>query len=290
MQLLPSYQACCPILTKSSTTIYGLLVQSLGFALVGPLYLTIYLFTSPLITSNTALTPSALSIPEGFLSGHPFGTVIGFILPTVLMALPQPDILTLSSKITAILIWQFFPLWTTIYTLLWSAGLWPKIEYASESDALANQFSLLRNVYKFALVISVPAHIATWTLTLSTVLFPGLFTPQALEALHPMHVFVPPNPFDDVKAASLAQGAHWFIQYDYIITSLAHIIWAVVTRYSTPVKNAKADAGGFGVGSLLDIITRCVVLGPMSATLTLLWDRDEAVFAATETVVVKTVA
>lgn len=250
----------------------------MGFAVVGPVYLTLYLLTSPLVKSTAPLTPAALAIPQHFLQGIPFGVLLGFILPTVLIALPQPEILSFGTKIAAVLVWQLFPVWTALSTSLWSIAAGPK------SDTPAKQLPLLRNVYKFALAISVPAHIATLTLSLGTLAFPTLFAPRALETLHPFHVFVPPNPFDDVKASTVAQGAHWFLQYDYIITSLAYLIWAVTTRYAAPVSAVKPSAGRFGFVSLLDIIARSVVLGPMSAALTLLWDRDEVVFAATERV------
>lgn len=253
----------------------------IGLAVVGPIYLIVYLFTSPLITSSTPLTPSALTIPEGLLSGIPFGTVIGFILPTILMSLPAPAVLSMSSKFTAILVWQAFPLWVTVYTYIWKAALWPKIEYKSEADALANQLPLLRHVYKFALAVSVPAHLATVTLSLSAgVFFPGMFTTFAQSELNPISVFVPPNPFSDTKAANIAQGAKWFLQYDYSITSVAYIIWALASRYAKPVVNAnKNDSNSIGLGTVLEIVGKVVLLGPYATALTLIWDRDEAVFA-----------
>ncbi|KAI1609148.1 hypothetical protein EDD37DRAFT_140783 [Exophiala viscosa] len=260
------------------TTIYGILFQCLGAGLAAPLYLTIYLFTSPLVTSSAALTPSALSIDEGLLTGHIFGVSLGYIAPTILMTLPQPDILPLDTKITAIVLWQLFPVWQSIIAYVAKLIVGAKTPSASQADAQTRQISLLRTVYKLSLAVSTTTHIATWTLSLSTLLLPSLFTAQTVQDFHPLNVFVPPNPFSDVKIGSIAQGSHWFLQYDYIITGAAYVIWASASRYAVGVKNAKADAGGFGVGAFLDIICRCVLLGPYSAALTLLWDRDEAVF------------
>lgn len=261
------------------------MVQAMGFALIGPAYFAVYLFTSPLVTSSSSalITPSTLSIDEGMLSGHPFGLIIGFILPTVLMSLPAPAILSTQSKIIAVLVWQFFPLWSTVYTRVWRAALWPAIEYASERDALATQLPLLRNVYRFALALSVPAHIATCTLSIASTLVPSLFTSQAVAALSPWTVFVPPNPFDgSVRAASVGEGSRWFLQNDYLITSLGYLVWALASRYSAGVQKATTGSSAFGIESLVDVTLRCVLLGPMAAALTLLWDRDEAVFAAAE--------
>lgn len=251
--------------------------------MIGPIYLTIYLFTSPLVSSRTALTPSALSIPPGVLSGHIFGMLFGFIVPTILMALPQPSVLSVSSKISALLVWQFFPLWSTILTAAWSTLVWPWLgrrhrdSHTAASDSSgAQQLRLLRTVYRFALAVSVPCHIAAWTLSLGSVVVPGLFAPHARETLRPTRVFVPPNPFDKtLRAASIAQGMHWFIQFDYLITSLAYLVSAAVTRYAPA-----ANAGDFGLKGVLDILVRTIVLGPFATALSLLWDRDEAVFQA----------
>ncbi|KIV97667.1 hypothetical protein PV10_01384 [Exophiala mesophila] len=264
----------------SFTTIWGLVIQCIGYAVIGPLYLTIYLFTSPLVTSSAPLTPSALTIQEGNLSGLPFGIIIGFIFPSVLMALPTPSVLSLTSKITAILVWQAFPLWTTVYNYIWRFTLWPKIEYTKESDRLANQITILRNVYKFGLALSVPAHIATWTISLSTVAFPSLFTTAAQSELHPASVFLPPNPFGDAKSIDVAQGSKWFMQYDYAITSTAYVIWAIASRYSKSVKTATKDqSASLDALALVGILGKVALLGPFATALTLIWERDEIIFA-----------
>lgn len=232
------------------------------------------------MTSSTPLTPSALTIPEGNLSGLPFGTIVGFVFPSVLMALPTPSVLSLSSKITAILVWQAFPLWTTVYNYVWSFALWPKIEYTKEADRLANQLSILRNVYKFGLALSVPAHIATWTLSLSAVVFPSLLTAAAQSELHPASVFLPPNPFGDAKAVDIAQGSKWFLQYDYAITSTAYVLWALASRYSKSVKQATKDqSSSFDAVALVGVLGKIALLGPLATALTLIWERDEIIFA-----------
>ncbi|KAK4940217.1 hypothetical protein LTR10_019646 [Elasticomyces elasticus] len=274
----------------SFTTVYGILFQCLGAGLVAPLYLTIYLFTSPLVTSAAALTPAALFIDEGLFTGHIFGVSLGYIVPTVLMTLPQPDVLPLDTKITAIVLWQLFPIWTSTITYVTKLVVGSRTPSANQPDAQTKQISMLRTVYKLSLAVSVPTHIAGWTLSLSTMLLPNLFNVQTVQEFHPLNVFVPPNPFSDVKIGSVAQGSHWFLQYDYVVTAAAYLLWASASRYAVGVKNAKGDSGGFGIGAFLDIIGRCVLMGPYSAALTLLWDRDEAVFTGANQVAGKKTA
>ncbi|KIW11669.1 hypothetical protein PV08_10971 [Exophiala spinifera] len=259
-----------------STSIYGVLFQSIGAGVIVPLYVTIYLFTSPLVTPGTPLTPSALAVDEGVLSALPVGVLLGYIVPSVAMSLPDPAMISQSAKVLAIVVWQLFPVWTNLITFVVEALLGPSTtRRPSEPETLKNQLPRLKTVYKLAMAVSVPVHIATWTLSLSTVLFPALFTPATVEAFHPLNAIVPPNPLAESKAPSVAQGAVWFLQYDYLITSFVYVFWAVVGRYG--------KLGGFGFTSLLDVIGRCAIMGPISTALHLLQERDEIVFAASET-------
>ncbi|KAK6387391.1 hypothetical protein LTS17_000659 [Exophiala oligosperma] len=252
------------------TSIYGLLFQSIGAGVMVPLYLTIYLFTSPLVTSNTPLAPSALAVDQGILGGLPFGVLLGYIVPSIAMSLPDPTLISQDAKVLAIVVWQLFPVWTNLFTFLARKSIVPL--FSGESANNKNQLSQLKTVYKLAMAVSVPMHVATWTLSLSTVLFPVLFTPSTVDAFHPLNVILPPNPLGDSKASSVAQGAMWFLQYDYLITSFVYVVWGIVCRYG--------KLGGFGLTSLLDVIGRCAIMGPIATALHLLQDRDEMVFAA----------
>jgi hypothetical protein len=98
----------------------------------------------------------------------------------------------------------------------------------------------------------------------------------------PGRLFVPPNPFGDARAGGVAEGALWFLQFDYLITSVAYVIWGVAVRYASPViqvGGGENEGEGFGFGALVTVLGKCVALGPMAAVVTLLWDRDEVVFA-----------
>jgi hypothetical protein len=134
----------------------------------------------------------------------------------------------------------------------------------------------LRAAYKFALLFSVPIHLFTWTLSLSSFFLPSLFTSQAAASLHPLNALIPPNPvlaWND-KASGIAQGSHWLLQWDYWIGSLAYLIFAVVAKSYASEKNTLRDVVG--------ILGRVVLLGPLSAALTLLWERDEMVLGKAE--------
>jgi hypothetical protein len=134
----------------------------------------------------------------------------------------------------------------------------------------------LRAAYKFALLFSIPIHLYTWTLSLTSLVWPSLFTLEAAASLHPMNAFIPMNPLKawDAKAVDIAQGSHWLLQWDYWIGSLAYFIFAAAAKSNVSKKFSVKD-GILAVGKM-------IVLGPIGAALTLLWERDELVFVPAE--------
>jgi hypothetical protein len=134
----------------------------------------------------------------------------------------------------------------------------------------------LRAAYKFALLFAVPAHLFTWTLSLSAFFLPSLFTPQAAASMHPLNALIPPNPRKawDAKAIDIAQGSLWLLKWDYWIGSIAYLVFAVAARSYASKK--------IGLKDVMAAVGRSVLLGPLSAALTLLWERDEMVLAKGE--------
>jgi hypothetical protein len=134
----------------------------------------------------------------------------------------------------------------------------------------------LRAAYKFALFFSVPIHMFTWTLSITSFCWPSLFTSEAAASLHPMNAFIPMNPVAawNAKAIDIAQGSHWLLQWDYWIGSSAYMIFATVAKANASTK--------FSLRDVITAVRRMVLLGPLSAALTLLWERDEQVLGKAE--------
>lgn len=106
--------------------------------------------------------------------------------------------------------------------------------------------------------------------------WPLLFTPEAAASLHPMNALIPMNPLTawNAKAIDIAQGSHWLLQWDYWIGSLAYFIFAAAAKVNASNK--------ISLREVITAVGRMVVLGPLSAALTLLWERDELVLGNAE--------
>lgn len=242
-------------------------MQSIGFAVIGPLYLFIHLLTTSGILEKHR---SLLFISELHVHALPYSLTIGFIVPTIIMSLSASGILTTDQIIKAILLWQVFPLWTAIAQVILTRTIFSSsVATPSATPQLKETRNRLATLYRFAIYVSSGAHIATMALSLSSVLYPGIFAPTLVTSFHPLHLFVPPNPFSDVKAASIAQGAFWFLQFDYSITSAAYLVWAVCLKYSV-----FRDLSPITL--LWDVVGRSLLLGPMAAAANMVWERDEA--------------
>jgi hypothetical protein len=142
-----------------------------------------------------------------------------------------------------------------------------------------SQLKKLRNVYKFGLTLAVPIHAATWGLSLAALVLPQIFAPKIAAAFHPLAAIVPANPFTfaATPVSSMAVGSLNFLQWDYIVSSSAYLIFALSARFNT-----KVEPSGFSAAAAAGFVTRVAVLGPLGATLSYLWERDEIVLGKEE--------
>lgn len=258
---------------RSSGTVYALLAQAGGLALISPLYLLLYVFTSLTVTSPS---PSNLAVNPAILSGIPIALALGFGVPSVILSLPTSGILSTTAKVRAVVLWQPFPAYIAVVLQMW------KVLSADPSPATTStlsQLKKLRNVYKFGLALAVPAHAATWGLSLSALFLPQIFAPKFAASFHPLAAIIPENPltFATTPVYSMTVGSLNFLQWDYIVSSAAYLIFATNARFNT-----KVEPSGFSAGAAAGLVTRVAVLGPMGAALSYLWERDEIVLGREE--------
>ncbi|KAF2422158.1 hypothetical protein EJ08DRAFT_640974 [Tothia fuscella] len=243
----------------SFIAIYSIFIQiAAGFGLAAPLYLLLTTLTSP-----TFFSPTATDLFVSSIDAIPFGLILGYIIPTIYMSLPSPSILSPTQKVWAIVLWQASPIYA-VYIAKAMSALSP---HKAHKHSVERQLLHLRAAYKFALIISTVIHILSWTISLSTLLLPSLYTTETATSLHPLNALMPQNPFEGRIAKDVAQGALWFLQWDYWVGGLAYFVYAV---------GAKSQVGE---GHLLKAHMNVVLLGPMGAALWALCERDEAVMA-----------
>lgn len=250
--------------------LFGLAAQVLTFAFATPLFLGLQLGCS-----ITAHRPRAdnIRVPRVVLAVLPLIFVIGFTVPTQMMVLPAPDVISVDLKQIAIAMWHPWPgyvsiLTTVAYYIL--SPFFPNNHRASMSG--------LRWVYAFAFVNAALSHLVSWIVSLATIITPALFADRFLESLHPSKVFAIPLPWSGLKVDSVADGVHVFLRWDYLIGSAGVFLWAL-TMYTVAHKQILSTVSWSGLLVKVGLLT--ALAGPTGAAVELMWERDELVFSET---------
>ena len=240
--------------------------QALGLGFCSPLYLLVHSLTSPTASKPTAQN---VSLSSPVLSAILPALTLGMIMPTIAMSLPTPSYLSLGMKVNLVLFWQIFPLWTSLSCVAFT-------RFFQSFQLPFRPSSILRATYVSIIAISSLAHISALTLAVTPIIAPKLFNPAHAKQLNGAYLDFPPWPIQSqAKVSSMAEGALWFIQYDYILTSWAFLFWSVSLKL--------ASAGNGSSPSTLEValqwisgIGRSVFLGPIGCAASLVWERDEA--------------
>jgi hypothetical protein len=190
--------------------------------------------------------------------------------------LPSPAFTSYSLHQYILACWQFYPLYIYILQFAFSRLFSPNPRRTTDhktATATNHYLSPLRTVYVFTLAFSTITHIASLTLSLSSVLFPSLFAPGIAAEFHPSHIFLPLSPFDPSKLVTLAHGCLNLLQWDSLFVSVLGLFLAVMGF-------RRAYAGNGLVGDVIKGLGLSVLVGPGSAVLLILWRRDELVLGA----------
>lgn len=193
------------------------------------------------------------------------------------MTLPAPSILSYETKQLLTAIQQFWPL--SIYlaqkileTIAQSVD--PMLSLRTERQKRDETVKYMRRAYLFALASSALGHMAYTSFGLTAWLFPSLLSSKLRHQLAPENFLIPVNPFADVKASNLADGALWFLQWDLIIGVLSTLIWAIAVRLSM---SGRVDRFGAWIRALVKYGGISFVVGPVGAAVIAIWGRDEIV-------------
>ncbi len=79
----------------------------------------------------------------------------------------------------------------------------------------------LRKAYLFGFAISTVIHVAALSISLASILTPGMFATGYLALLRPSRVFIPVSLFSTVQVSSIGEGALYFLQWDDLVGSTA---------------------------------------------------------------------
>jgi hypothetical protein len=258
----------------SSSTIWGLLYQTIPWGVVMPIYFAVHMWTSPIAPSTATLSHKTLAnkifVDSSHLRMLPVAVTVGYIIPTALIALPSPKYTTFTQHQNLLSFWQAFPLWIGGCQLLLKMIVPVLLPSSARPDSSANSsMKSLRKVYIFALSITGFVHITT----IALLMFPprSFWSPVAIESLRPSIVFLPMSPFSGAQAPSLAHGCLYLLQYDMYFACSVSLFWGLLHYH-----NIKPQNSSFSL--LLKALGFTVAFGPGGAALAVIWERDEQVF------------
>lgn len=250
--------------------IFGLMAQVFTFAFATPLILGLQLSCS-----ITARRPHAdnIRIPRAVLAVLPLIFVIGFLVPTNMMVLPAPSVISVDLKQIIIAIWQPWPAYVSILS---TTAYYVFSPFFSNNHRAS--ISSLRWVYAFAFINASLSHLVSWVVSLATVVVPIVFERRFLEALHPANVFFIPLPWSGLTVENVGHGVHVFLRWDYMIGSAGVLAWAI-SLYTLAHKQILSTVSWPSL--LFKIALLTIVAGPTGAAVELIWERDELVLSET---------
>lgn len=254
-------------------------MQNLAMTVIAPLYLIVHLSTSPTISSTD---PALFLIDTIDLASTLISLILGYILPSIFVALPTPSILSFNQKQIVMAIWQLFPVWVEFLhqgTSLLLRNVLSQDKARKPGKVTTSRdtpwMGGLRAVYIFLAFIAGLTNIATLTLMGTSKWFPDLFAIGYQGEFNPSKVFWPAAATTSTKMPSIVSGTALLIQYDEFISCLAMALWAVFLF--TKVMSQKKKFGTFYV-FIFDFVTLTALLGPLGYAVICIWARDELIF------------
>ncbi|KAK4943508.1 hypothetical protein LTR10_016999 [Elasticomyces elasticus] len=265
----------------TATTLFGVGVAIVGYACVAPLWFALHLWLSPTV-NNPKDYQLIVNVPVK-LAIAPISILLGFGLPSLLMCLPAPTMVSFGTKQTWTGIQQGWAIWIGLAQFLLTGvalSLDQRASTLTEADKRVKTIKYLRRAYAFAIMSSAGSHLAAWSLSLLAYAFPVLFSSTYLPQLQPTRIFVPQAPFGSHKVSTLADGALPFLQWDIVVGVTATLLWSLTLRVAAKHEQS-SPLQILTVAIKLGIVA--IALGPCAAAAVALWIRDELVFAKQRT-------
>ena len=212
------------------------------------------------------------------LASIPLSIIGGFVVPSFLLSLSVPQVVSSDTKQIFIAVWQYFPLVIEAFQQVLPFVMSNIFGITSQSSGKrTNTQSLhaLRAVYSILLIFAGVSHISTTALVTISHLFPQLFTPKYRGVFDFANVFQPAAITGFTKVSSVEAGVQQLLQYDFYVGASALVIWATTLWLKTGAKDQSLLRSG------IYFIGLTALLGPIGAATTCVWLRDEIVFAET---------
>lgn len=234
--------------------------EFLGIGLFTPIWCLVHL---GLTTAPKGKLPA---ISKGSLRALGWGLLVGHVVPTVLMLRTGPA----GEGVASQQIWTVARLFHPMFLVgFWGvfSGFQGKSGSASASGA--------RRMYTFSMLASGFFHVTSLGFLLAAEMFPGWVKEDVTSALDPKTVLLP-VPFwseDVIAKVDFETGVAVFLQWDYLCSSAAIVIWAAALyAEAASARTVKASQGYLEmIGQTLMV---AVLAGPGAAAAFLMQERD----------------
>ena len=223
--------------------------------------------TSPTVRARN---PSDFLVEPSQIVALLFSVAIGFVVPSVLTSLPAPSVISSDTKQIYMTIFQMFPIWVCLLQVVLPIT-WKSFVGSNPKKSKTLAVSYLRLLYIVSLMVAGITWISTWTLSIGSVLFPGLVSSQ----LAPSAVFTPIAWSPTTKMPSIAAGALLFLQCDEMVSAIELLVWSLAL-YSN-VSQSKTFLGRLSM--FVKAMVILVNVGPFGLAVAAVWARDEVIFA-----------
>ena len=253
-----------------SDVAFGLLSQATGFTIWMPLWVALYLSTSPLVRPTAA----NISTHIGSTTAIPISLALGYFIPSILMSLPAPSMIDFETKQSLIALWQPFPVWVAILQQIFGRTF-GSFGYTAKENS-GSTLNTLRPVYLSLVIFAAYTHAETFTIIMISTLFPSLFASGYVGVFSPSKVFLPEGFTGSARVQNVGSGLHEFLKYDEIIGSTAVILWVAFLYVQA---DSRRKAFNKWPQLVLAIGSLTVLAGPGGCAVALMWARDELVLS-----------
>ena len=251
------------------TWAWGIGVQTAAWAVVGPVWLAVHL-----LTAGSAGSEGELDVEVADVWSIPPAVVVGYVIPTLLMAKPAQATEEWEKKQLWTVIWQAFPVWVSLSRLVFARSL--KARLGGQEGRRAHGFNSLqhrRSFYSVLLGVAVAIQVtAFWTAT-SQAAAANLAGTEKFRYV--FDLFKPCAISPATKMGSIGEGAHLLLQWDELNLIQSLLLWSAALLHST-VKSQGIryrDHKAICLGSLgLSFVL------PLGFAVSAVWLRDELAF------------
>lgn len=249
-------------------------MQGGAFGFIMPIYSLLYLLATGAKPASTSSLPHTSSAR---IRALPFSIVLGYLIPTMAMWISSriADTVTHQYLVAA---WQIFPVYIAISQFLLSRLLSAE---ASPKEQLKSTQMNLETLYQFLIFFSRIFHLGTIAYCVTS--FYRFSEESKRLPINAERLLAPANPFNFEKApitaiSSFADGTLQFLQYDYIIGTIATCVMFWASK-SKALEAVHARGRGIVRGEVaMDRVITALLEGPGAVLAKMAWEREAAVW------------